>query len=138
MNLFLLDKLKSLNAKFRGLHYEVIDLIDDGSEDIVEAEQVILDKYDDDISTLTVHLESLSTASVSTTGIVDTHKPLATRHSRLQTASKGISGIIHSTSVEKPVLMQYQEEVSDYKKDLATLYDDLVLHDVDEDEELSA
>ena len=43
----LLEKLKSLDKEFRGLHYEVID---DGSEDTVEAEQVVLEKHDDDVA----------------------------------------------------------------------------------------
>lgn len=97
-----------------------------------------MDKHDDDVSALTVRLLSLSTAAVGAAGTADVRKPHARRLSRPQTAPKRISDIIHGTSVEKPVLLQCQEEVSDYKKDLATLYDDLLLHDVNEGDELSA
>ena len=84
----LLEKLKSLDKELRGLHYEVIDLIDDGSEDIVEAEQVVLDKHDDDIAALAVRLESLSVVAASSTA--DARRPLSRRLSRLQTTSKRI------------------------------------------------
>ena len=131
----LLEKLKSLDKEFRGLHYEVIDLIDDGSEDTVEAEQVVLDKHDDDVAALTVRLESLAVVAVSSTA--DARRPLSRRLSRLQTSSKRIRDIIHDAPVEHAVLKQCQEEVSDYKKDLATVYNDLISHDIDESDELS-
>ena len=131
----LLEKFKSLDKEFRGLHYEVIDLIDDGSEDTVEAEQVVLDKHDDDVAALTVRLESLSVVAVSSTA--DTRRPLSRRLSSLQTSSKRIRDIIHDAPVEHAVLTKCQEEVSDYKKDLATVYNDLISHDIDESDELS-
>ncbi len=131
----LLEKLKSLDKEFRGLHYEVIDLIDDGSEDTVEAEQVVLDKHDDDVAALTVRLESLSVVAVSSTA--DARRPLSCRLSRLQTSSKRIRDIIHDVPVEHAVLTQCQEEVSNYKKDLATVYNDLISHHIGESDELS-
>ena len=131
----LLGKLKSLDEEFRGLHYDVIDLIDDGSEDTVEAEQVILDKHDDDVSALTVRLKSLSAATVSP--VADARKALSRRLSRLRTGLRRIHDIVHDTSPEKSVLMQCQEEVSDYKKDLAIFYGELLSRDIDESDELS-
>ena len=72
----LLEKLKSLDGEIRELHYEVIDLIDEGGEDTIEAEQVILDKHDDDVAALTVHLESLLVATAS---VPDIRKSLTRR-----------------------------------------------------------
>ena len=128
----LLGKLKSLDEEFRGLHYEVIDLLDDGSED---AEQIILDKHDDDVSALTVRLESLSVVTVSP--IADARKALSRRLSRLQSGLRRIYDIVRNPSSEKSVLMQCQEEVSDHKKDLACFYDELLSHDINESDELS-
>ena len=42
-----------------------------------------------------------------------------------------------TSSMEKLVLMQCQEYVSDYKKDLATIFDDLLSHDIDEGDKRS-
>ena len=131
----LLGKLKSLDEEFRGLHYNVIDLIDDGSEDTVEAEQVILDKHNNDVSALTVRLESLSAATVSP--VADARKALSRRLSHLQTGLRRIHDIVHDPSSEKSVLMQCQEEVSDNKKDLASFYDELLSREIDESDELS-
>ena len=115
----LLVKLKSLDEEFRGLHYEIIDLIDEGGEDVIEAEQVILDKHDDDVATLTVRLESLSTAAVASTP--DTRKPLSRRLSRIQTGLRRIRDLVEYSSSERSVLMQCQEETADLKKDLTAL-----------------
>ena len=129
------EKLKSLDEEFRKLHYEVIDLIDDDGDSTVEAEQVILDKHDDDVSELTVRLESLLTTAVCPA--VDARKSLSRRLSRLQAGSKRIRDITCDPSTERSVLMQCQEEVNDYKKDLASFYDKLLSHDIDEGNKLS-
>ena len=63
-----------LDEKFRGLYFEVIDLNDEGSENIVEAEQVVLDKHDDDVAAITVHLQITAISST-----VDVRKPLSKR-----------------------------------------------------------
>ena len=131
----LLEKLKSLDGEFRELHYEVIDLIDEGGEDTIEAEQVILDKHDDDVAALTVHLESLLVATVS---VPDIRKPLTRRLSRLQVGLRRIDDLTEEASVEHSVLMQCQEEVADFKRDLAALYDELISHEIDEGDDLSA
>ena len=93
----LLEKLKSLDGEFRELHYEVIDLIDEGGEDTIEAEQVILDKHDDDVAALTVHLESLLVATAS---VPDIRKSLTRRLSRLQVDLRRIDDLTEEASVE--------------------------------------
>ena len=131
----LLVKLKLLDEEFRELHYEIIDLINEGGEDVIEAEQVILDKHDDDVATLTVRLESLSTAAVASTP--DTRKPLSRRLSRIQTGLRRIRDLVEDSSSERSVLMQCQEESADLKKDLTALYDMLLSNDIDERDEMS-
>ena len=131
----LLGKLKSLDEEFRGLHYEVIDLFEDGGEDSVEAEQVILDKHDDDVSTLTVRLESLCVTTATST--TDVRKSLSRRLSRLQAGLRRIRDLAEDPIVEHSTLMQCQEEVIDFKKDNAALYDSLLAHGIDERDDLS-
>ena len=48
------DHARQLLGNLRSL-----DLHDEGSEDSLEAEQATLDKHDDDVTTLTVRLETL-------------------------------------------------------------------------------
>lgn len=55
----LLAKLESLDVGFKVIHFEIIDLIDD-SEDL-EKEPAVLDRHND-VSTLTIHLQELSTS----------------------------------------------------------------------------
>ena len=84
----LLGKLRSLDEEFRGLHYELIDLLDEGNEDLLEAEQATLDKHDDDVATLTVCLENLSTSTDHARAAVipDPRKTLSRRLSRVYTS----------------------------------------------------
>jgi hypothetical protein len=136
-----LGKLRSLDEEFGGLHYELINLIDEGNEDSLETEQATLDKHDDDVATLTVRLETLSTSAdhTRTAVIPDPRKPLSRRLSRIRAGLKRIRDIAASTDapIEPSVLMQCQEEATDFKKDLAALYDELISKDVAEDDELS-
>ena len=131
----LLGKLKSLDETFKGLQYEVIDLIEDGGEDSVKAEQVILDKHDDDVSTLIVRLESLCITADTLTK--DVRKSLTRRLSRLQTGLQRICDLAEDTAVENSTLLQCQEEVTDIKKDNAALDDSLLANNIDEADELS-
>ena len=130
-----MEKLKSRDGAFRELHYEVIDRIDEGDKDTIEAEQVILDKHDDDVAALTFHLESLLVATAS---VPDIRKSLTQKLSRLQVGLRRIDDLTEEASVEHSVLMQCQEEVADFKRDLAALYDELITHEIDEGDDLFA
>lgn len=85
----------------------MIDLIEEGSENITEAEQVILDKHDNDVAALPVCLESLSTVVVTLTP--NTRKLLSRRLSCLQTCLRKICDLIENTPVKHSVLMQCQK-----------------------------
>ena len=126
----LLGKLRSLDEEFRGLHYELIDLIDEDDQDSLETEQVTLDKHDDEVATLTVRLETLSTSASHAGAVVvpDPRKPLSRRHSRIRAGLKRIRDIVTPVDahIEPSVLMQCQEETTEFKRNLAALYDELI------------
>ena len=107
----------------------------------MEAEQATLDKHDDDVTTVTVRLETLSTSADHARAAVipDPRKTLSRRLSRVQAGLKRVRDIVAAADgpVEPSVLMQCQEEATDFKRDLAALYDELVSKDVPEDDELS-
>ncbi len=59
----LLNKLQSIESDFKKLHFELIDLIDEEDEDAMETEQGVIDKFDDDVSDITIRLEVLMTVT---------------------------------------------------------------------------
>ena len=135
----LLGKLWSLDEEFRGLYYELIDLIDAGNEDALDAEEAILDKHDDDVAMLTIRLEALSTAVHAPSQVTpDPCKPLARKLSPIKTGLQRIRDMISATDtdIESSISMQCQEETADYRSILATLYDELLSQDIADDDEL--
>ncbi len=128
---------QATSAGCKRLHFELIDLIDE--EDLLEAEQAVMDKHDDDLAALTVRVQTLlgrTDSSVTTTA--DRRKPLSRKLSRVQAGLKRIDETVptSATTAEHSLLKQLQEELSDYKKDLATLYDELLAKDVEDEDEL--
>ena len=61
----LLSKLQTLDADYRALHLEIIDLIDEKEVEALEAEQRHIDQLDDDVSDLTVKLQTLIAPSTA-------------------------------------------------------------------------
>ena len=127
----LLTKLQTLDSDFRTVHLELIDLIDEANTDALNTEQERLDKRDDDVSGLTVRLEALMNPATPPTAPVAPpldRRPLTRKLARVQTGLNRIDEAITPTDtpVERALLSQCQEEVSDYKKDIATLYEELI------------
>ena len=50
----LLAKLQTLDADYRAIHLQIIDLIDEKEAEALDAEQRHIDQLDDDVSDLTV------------------------------------------------------------------------------------
>ena len=136
----LLIKLQTLDSDFRTIHLELIDLIDEANTEALDAEQERLDKLDDDVSGLTVRLEALMNPIPPTAPVAPPldRRPLTRKLARVQTGLNCIDEAIAPTDtpVERALLSQCQEEVSDYKKDIATLYEELIAKNVADDDEL--
>ena len=117
----LLAKLESLDGEFKAIHFEIIDLIDE-SEDL-EKEQTVLDKHDDDVSTLTIRLQALSNPKhAKTPSTVDIRKPISRKLTRLEKGLKSIDDIISTDAPERSMIQQCSEQLSDYKGDLTAVY----------------
>ena len=136
----LLTKLNALDAEYKSLHFEVVDLID-GSEDL-EKEQAVLDKHDDDVSALTIRLQTMDTPKrTETPPTADVRKPLSRKLARLEKGLHSIDGIISTaseTAPERSMIQQCTEELSYYRRDLAAVYDELLSNDIGDDDELTA
>ena len=106
---------------------QVIDLTEE--DGALEAEQIILDKHDDDIADLTVRLQHLmnSTSSVPTVANDRERRSLSLKFSRLERGLRAIDEAVSALpegATEISLIQQHQEQLSDYncKKDLAVLY----------------
>lgn len=74
---------KRLDEDFKKHHFELIDMIDD--DDYLEREQAVLDKHDDDITSLSVRLQTLLTPSTTlVTPAADSRKLSSRKLSCLQ------------------------------------------------------
>ena len=131
-------KLESLDAEYESIHFEIIDLLDDSDD--LEKEQTVLDKNDDDVSTLTIRLQTLSTPKTTEApSTMDPQRPLSRKLARLEKGLHSIDSIISSTAeaaLERSMIQQCNEQLSDYKGDLAALYDEILSNDIDDEDEL--
>lgn len=138
----LLTKLKSHDEEFKNLHFQIIDSIDEGDDAALDDEQTVLDNFDDAVSDLTVRLESLitCTAPVPPPGPATPfdRRPLNRKLVRVKVGLNRVDARMSDEVAvpERPELNQFREELSDYKKDLAVLYEDLVTRDITDDDAL--
>ena len=134
----LLAKLESLDAEYKSIHFEIINLLDDSDD--LEKEQTVLDKNDDDVSTLTICLQTLSTPKTTEApSTIDPRRPLSRKLARLEKGLHSIDSIISSTAeaaLERSIIQQCNEQLSDYKGDLAALYDEILSNNIDDEDEL--
>ena len=133
----LFTKLKTLDADFKTHHYSLIDLIDDDAT--LATEQETLDQHDDDVTALTVLIRQVLTVSSATPTHIDQHKVLARKLQHLEKSLASVSETIGSlTSHSKDIcrLKQHEEQLSDYKKDLADFRNGLLSLDLTEGNEL--
>ena len=115
------QKLESLDADFKLHHYALIDALDD--EAVLAREQETLDQHDDDIAELAVRVEQLiaDSDSASESGT----KQIASR--RLSCLKSNLSAVCSAMSeltgdpAETHLLHHYQEELSDFKKELGDI-----------------
>ena len=137
----LTSKLESLDSEFRVHHLQLIDLIDD--DPTLEKEQDTLDKLDDDVTSLSVRLSQLivrGRAAQSATPTSGDGKASASSR-KLSRLEKGLNQTheaildLASDPSDHSLLEQYQEQLSDYKRDLASVYEGLLALEVGDDDE---
>ena len=127
-------KLETLDSKLKNYHFQLIDLLDDEDEDSLEKEQEILDKHDDIVAELNMRIERLY--SKATPAVTDDHRLLSRKLSYLEESTFNLHNTV--TSLPEDVddislLQQYQEQVADYKRELAELNGRLLMLDDEEE-----
>ena len=133
----LYTKLDTLDAEFKTHHFALIDLIDD--DETMGKEQEALDQHDDDVAALAVSLQKLITVSSAMPTNSDHRKVLTCKLQHLEKSLTLVSENISSLSSHPEDicrLQQHEEQLSDYKKDLAEFRNSLLSSSIEEDDEL--
>lgn len=117
------SKLESLDSEFKTHHYSVIDAIpdDDRADDNLAKEQEELDQHDSNITDLSLRLENLL-RECSAKSESAPHKialrSLTNLRERLNVILSALSKL-SGTPEEVHLVEQYQEQISDLKKELS-------------------
>lgn len=133
------DKLESLDSEFKVHHLAVVDAVDGSDEATIKKEQDILDEHDDEISALTVRLQKLI-VTCSTIADPDVRRIPSRRLTRLGKSLSSVTDQIESLTGDSPdtcLILQYEEQVSDLKKELVSVRDSLLTLDLDDSDELN-
>ena len=132
------ENLESLDSEFKVHHLAVVDAIDGTDDTTLRNEQDILDEHDDEISALAVRLQKLI-ATCSTIADPDVRKIPSRRLTRLDKSLSSIADQVESLTGDSSntcLIHQYEEQVSDLKKELASVRDSLLSLDLDDSDEL--
>ena len=130
--------LDTLNADFKKHHYAVIDHIDEADVETVSREQDALDQHDYGISNLAMRMEQVIGACSLTSGL-GARKIVSHRLSYLKNSLSVISTAVHALTAESAelhLLHRYQQQLSDFKKELGDIRQTLLSLGVEEGDEL--
>ena len=132
----LIDSLDQLDSDFKSFHFKVIDLIRDDDEKTMDKEHEHLDRHNDSVTRRRLRLQSLVAAT--TTAATSTARKTLARMSHVErnlhaTADGlGVSGIEHDLSLVE----LHHEQLINIKKTLASIHDDLLALDLEDDDDL--
>ena len=132
-----ITKLEGLDKDFRSIHYEIIDLFDEDSDEL-DKEHETLDRHEDDVTATLLRLQRIIAAS-SLTVDDGTKRALSRKLAHVERHLKAIEvALVPLKEVcdDAALLEQYQEELSDAKKELSTIYEQLITADLPGDHAL--
>ena len=130
--------LDTLDADFKKHHYAVINRIDEADVETLGREQDTLDQHDDGISNLAMRIEQV----IATCSLTSGHgaKKIASRRlCYLKNNLSAVSTAVHALTAESAelhLLRQYQQQLSDFKKELGDVCQTLLSLKVEEGDEL--
>ena len=131
-------RLEDLDAEFKIHHLALVDLIE--SDDELEKEQGVLDEHEDQVADLVVRIERLisSYSSIADGNLAEQSRVVLGR--KLAHLTKCVDsitkGMERKETVKRYVIEQFQEELSDRKKELAEVRNELLSLHVEEKDEL--
>ena len=130
----LVTKLEGFDKDFRSVHYDVVDLFEEDSEDL-EKEHEVLDKHEDDVTATSLRLQKLITLSSSTMdagGEKASSRKLSRLEHRLKATNEALA-LLGEDHDDVPLLEQYQEQMDDIKKEFSAIYEEFVAIDLPDD-----
>ena len=123
--------MEGFDKDFRSIHYEIVDLFDEDSDDL-EKEHEVLDKHEDDVTATSLRLQKII-ANSSSAMDAGNKKALSRKLARVERHLRGTEEALAPVKEDHDdvaLLEQYQEQMSDAKKELSTLYEELVAADL--------
>ena len=132
------QRLDSLDAEFKKHHYALIDAIEEADEETLSKEQDELDQHDDLITDLSMRIEKLIT-TCNLNSDSGARKMASRRLTHLKSNLAGVEAAVRSLktdTAEIHVLHQYQEQLSDFKGELAEIRQTLLSLGLVEGDEL--
>ena len=136
----LASRLDTLDSDFKTLHFQIVDLISDENAEELGKEQDALDKYEDDVSSLSVRLHKLLEKSHSPSN-PGNRKALLRKLLCLESNLKSTETFLKSLPAppdDLSLVDQHRERLTDHKTELAAIYDDLLSLDLEEGDDLFA
>ena len=133
----LTHKLESLDAKFHTHHYKILDLIDETDVDTPALEQKVLDRHDDEVTTLKARLATFVESCSSTSVDPNLLKVTIRKLNHLEKNLTMISGATSKMTDQLCLLQQYDEQLRDLKLELTHIADDIFTMDLPDDHTLS-
>ena len=134
-------KLETLDNDFKTHHYALVDLVDDKDETTLEHEQETLDNHDDEIAVLTVRVQQLISACTrASSGDANPRRIASRRLSHIQKSLSSVDDAIKALTGDSDdtfVLHQYEEQLTDYKRELSDVRTSLLSIDLDDGDELN-
>ena len=132
-----LSKLEVLDGEFKVAHLSIVDLTE--SEDSLYAEQDTLDTHDDEVALLGLRVRQIIT-TCAPSNEVDPRKVPLKRLTRLQRALVEITNGLSALPDGRDgvvLLRQYEEQLSDFKKELGDIRNTLFALDLEDSDGLN-
>jgi len=132
-------KLENLTSELKSIHFQVIDLIDAEDERSLEREQEYLDKLDDDVMSFVFRLQRLSQAKPNPHTPAVSHRTMLSRKLlRLERSISSTRDELNSMheDVDVSLIEAHRERLSDNKKELAVIFEELLALGLDDADEL--
>ena len=137
----LIAKLENSSSELKSIHFQVIDLIDAKEERALDKEQDYLDLIDDDVTSFLFRLQRLAiTKSDPPDPSIGRKTMMSRKLARLEKSLSATEEALHNMDdkTEAPLIESYREQLIDFKKELAAIFEELLAIGLDDKDELFA
>ena len=133
----LAKKLVDLDQEFRKQHSKLVDLIDEGEEDLLVKEQDIIDRHDDELAELNVRIKRLILVS-SSSADSGHRRAISRRLSRLERSITTIHDELKTLAGSSDVCLihQYEERLQALRTELGGTSDNLLDMEIEDSDDL--